>query len=98
MNSIPARIAASTSDEPRSGWSMTRITAGAISTQAPSTEVSESSRPSRLPRYTARTVIIRIFASSENWNVNGPSATQRAEPPTPSPMASVTTSSARLMP
>ena len=32
----------------------------------------ESSRPSRFPRYVARTMIIRIFASSENWNVNGP--------------------------
>ena len=37
-------------------------------------------------------MIIRILASSENWNVNGPSSTQRAEPPTPEPMASVSTS------
>ena len=39
----------------------------------------ESSRPSRFPRYVARTMIIRILASSENWNVNGPNDTQRAE-------------------
>ena len=36
---------------------------------------------------------MRIFASSLNWNVNGPTTTQRAEPPTPSPIASVSASS-----
>ena len=49
MNSIPARIATRTSDEPRSGCSMTRITAGPISRHAPRTEPRESRRPSRLP-------------------------------------------------
>ena len=38
-------------------------------------------------------MIIRIFASSENWNVSGPRLTQRDEPPTPLPIASVSTSS-----
>ena len=96
MNSVPARIDARTSDVPRSGWSITRASGGPISRQAPRMEPSESSLPSRLPRYVARTMIMRIFASSENWNVTGPNLTQRAEPPTPSPIASVSTSSARL--
>jgi hypothetical protein len=37
-------------------------------------------------------MIIRIFASSLNWNVKGPMAIQRADPPTPSPIARVSTS------
>jgi hypothetical protein len=41
-------------------------------------------------------VIIRIFASSENWKVNGPRLTQREDPPTPLPIASVTTSRPRF--
>ena len=40
----------------------------------------------------ASTMIIRILASSLNWNVNGPNVIQRADPPTPSPIASVSTS------
>ena len=52
--------------------------------------------PRASARYAARTTIIRILASSLNWNVIGPIATQRAAPPTPSPIASVTTRSPRL--
>ena len=36
---------------------------------------------------------MRIFAISLNWNVSGPTETQRDELPTPLPMASVRTSS-----
>ncbi len=35
---------------------------------------------------------MRILAISLNWNVSGPIVTQRAEPPTPLPIARVTTS------
>ena len=83
MNSIPARIATSTSEVPRSGWSITSTHGGPISRHAPRIEPSESSLPSRFPRYAASTMIMRIFASSENWNVSGPMLTQRDEPPTP---------------
>ena len=41
-------------------------------------------------------MIIRIFASSENWNVSGPRLTQREDPPTPVPIASVITSRPRF--
>ena len=43
MNSIPARIAARTSDVPRSGWSRTRSHAGTIRAQAPRIVQIESS-------------------------------------------------------
>ena len=39
---------------------------------------------------------MRIFASSLNWNWNGPTAIQRAAPLTPSPIARVTPSRRRL--
>ncbi len=39
---------------------------------------------------------MRIFASSENWNVSGPRLIQRDDPPTPVPIARVRTSSPRF--
>ena len=96
MNSIPARIATRTSEVPRSGWSMTSTHAGPIRRQAPRIDAIESSLPSRFPRYAASTMIMRIFASSLNWKVSGPRLIQREEPPTPVPIARVSTSSPRL--
>ena len=42
------------------------------------------------------TMAIRILAISENWNCMPAIETQRDDPPTPLPMASVTTSRPRL--
>ena len=92
IQSMPARIPAKTSEVPRSGWSMTSANGGPTSTQAPRIARSESSFAWRLARYWASTMIIRILASSLNWNVNGPNVIQRADPPTPSPIASVSAS------
>ena len=50
MKSIPPRIAKKTRDVPRSGWSMTRTSGGAITRHAPRIEVSESSLRSRSAR------------------------------------------------
>ncbi len=65
----------------------------------PDEQAGTDDRPDRIelaaaaPRgSSARTTIIRILASSLNWNVNGPSATQRADPPIPSPIARVNAS------
>ena len=46
----PARIAPKTSDVPRSGWSITRMSGGPTSRQAPRIEPSESRRPWRAAR------------------------------------------------
>ena len=100
MKSIPPRIAQSTSAVPRSGWSMTRITAGAVSRHAPTIVEMESRRASRALMNRARTMIMRIFASSLNWNcmpITG-IVIQRALFPTPVPIASDSTSSPRFSP
>ena len=50
----------------------------------------------RLAIQLASTTIIRILAISENWNWSPKTVTQRATPPTPSPMTRELTSSAML--
>ncbi len=50
IQSMPARIAAKTSDVPRSGWSITRTNGGPTSRQAPRIARSESSLAWRLAR------------------------------------------------
>jgi hypothetical protein len=81
MKSMPARVATSTSDVPRSGWSITRIQGGPRTMTAPitvQTDVIFSWRPARSA---AKTTIMTILASSLNWNWNPAILIQRAEVP-----------------
>ena len=81
MNNMPARVATSTSDVPRSGWSMTRIQGGTRMMIEPITVQTDLILASRLARNAANTMIIRILASSLNWSWKPATTIQRADVP-----------------